>query len=101
KLRYDHVTFFVSDDRVDGFIVAQSGAHTTRGIAIGRRRQESRGALSPAHLRRIAVRRRLIPILAPDGSQPTAGCSSAAARSAASRSPPTLSAPRLPTDARY
>jgi hypothetical protein len=25
----------VCDGRVDGFIVAQSGAHTTRGIAIG------------------------------------------------------------------
>ncbi len=35
NLRYDHVTFFVCDGRVDGFIVAQSGAHTTRGIAIG------------------------------------------------------------------
>ena len=35
NLRYDHVTFFVCDGRVDGFIVAQSGARTTRGVVIG------------------------------------------------------------------
>jgi hypothetical protein len=35
SLRYDHVTFFVCHDRVDGFIVAQNGARTTRSIAIG------------------------------------------------------------------
>jgi hypothetical protein len=35
NLRYDHVTFFICDGRVDGFIVAQSGAHTTQGVAIG------------------------------------------------------------------
>jgi hypothetical protein len=30
-----HVTFFVCDGRVDGFIVAQNGAHTRQGVAIG------------------------------------------------------------------
>jgi hypothetical protein len=35
NLRYDHVTFFVCHGRVDGFIVAQNGAHTKRGVAIG------------------------------------------------------------------
>ena len=34
-LRYDHVTFLVCDGRVTGFIVAQSGARTERGVAIG------------------------------------------------------------------
>ena len=35
SLRYDHVTFFVCDGDVDGFIVAASGARTSRGVAIG------------------------------------------------------------------
>jgi hypothetical protein len=35
SLRYDHVTFFVCRGRVGGFIVAQRGARTKRGVAIG------------------------------------------------------------------
>jgi len=35
KLRYEHVSFFVCDGRVYGFIVAQSGARTRRGVTIG------------------------------------------------------------------
>jgi hypothetical protein len=35
SLRYDHVSFFICDGRVDGFIVAQNGARTRRGITVG------------------------------------------------------------------
>jgi hypothetical protein len=35
SLRYDHVTSFVCRGRVGGFIVAQRGARTKRGVAIG------------------------------------------------------------------
>jgi hypothetical protein len=35
SMRYDHVTFFVCRGRAAGFIVAQRGARTKRGVAIG------------------------------------------------------------------
>src|SRR6266542_5780848 len=51
------------DGRVDGFIVAQMGAHTTRGIAIGDDARKTQARYPQLTLRRIAVRRRLVPIL--------------------------------------
>jgi hypothetical protein len=100
KLRYGHVTFFVCDGRVDGFIVAQSGAHTTRGIAIGDDAKKARARYPQLTCGESPFEGGSYHTAA-DGSQHTAGCGSAATRSAASRSPPSLSAPRLPTGACY